>query len=169
MEEKKEKKRYEPYKHETAEQREAFEYYYSLGTSRNLEKVAEKYGRSVRTMYEWSRKFNWQERIQQYDIEVSKKLKEKTVNAVADEKANYRKIIKLAIADFVNRLRGGEIKVTNIYEFRELVKLDLMLLGESTEIIENKNSHTVSLTEEDRKLLEDLAKGFQAELKNLEE
>lgn len=154
------------YENESAEQREAFEFYYSLGDSRNLEKVGEYVGKSTRTMYEWSRRFNWGDRVVQYDIEVNKKLQAKTINTVVDEKANYRKIIKLAINDFVKNLRDGNLKVTSVSDLEKLMKLDLTLMGEATEISENKNTNTHALTEEDRKLVQGLAEGFKADLEN---
>lgn len=138
------------YKKENLHQKEAFELYYSLGESRTLDKVAELLGRNKRTLYEWSTRFNWQERVLQYDIEISKKLKEKTVNTIANEKANYRKIIKLAISDFVKRLSSGEIKVATVAELEKLIKMDLVLMGEADEIKENRGI----FTEEDRQLLQ---------------
>lgn len=145
-------------------QREAFEYYYSLGGERNLEKVAEKFNKSVRTVYGWSSAFNWQERVQQYDIEASRRMREQTIQSVVEEKANYRKIIKLAISDFVKRLRDGEVTVTTINELEKLIKLDLTLMGEATEI--SKNENTNGLTEADRQLIKEVAAGFRRDLED---
>lgn len=154
------------YTRENIQQREAFELYYSLGDSRTLEQVAEKIGKSTRTLYEWSRRFNWKERVEQYNIEVTKGLKDKTINAVVDEKANYRKIIKLAIMDFVARLQSGEVKVKSIADLERLMKLDLTLMGEVSEITEATTK--VQLTDADRKAIYSVADTIKADLDAVE-
>lgn len=157
----------ERYKTENLQQKEAFEFYYAMGQDRNLEKVAEQFTKSPRTVYEWSRKFNWQERIAQRDIEVSKKMAEKTINAVADEKANYRKLIKLAIAQFANGLRDGDIKIRSVSDLEKLIKLDLTLMGEFSEITKVENN--VGLTEQDRELVKEFAEAMRADMDDVED
>lgn len=150
--------KYERYKTENLEQKEAFEYYYSLGQGRSIPPVAKKFGKSNRTVYEWSRKFNWQERVEQRDIEIGRRLEEKTIDTVVNEKARYRKIIKLAIAEFVKNLQAGKVKADNIMDLERLIKLDLTLMGEPSEI--NQNSHSVGLTEEDREVINKYAEAI---------
>ena len=82
---------------ERLDQREAFEYYYSLGEGRTLLKVAEHIGKSHRTLMDWSVKFGWKERVIQYDVEAQQKLKDRTIKSVVEEKANYRKLIKAMV------------------------------------------------------------------------
>ena len=134
---------------------EAFEYYYALGNDRNWEAVGKKFNRSPRTVASWGTKFDWQERIKLRDIEVSKKLVEHTTNAVVDEKAKYRKIIKLAMSKIIKELQEEDFRTKGIQDLERLVKLDLLLLGENTEKVEVENNHTVS--EEDRKALKQLS------------
>lgn len=112
---------------ESLRMREAFEYYYSLGGARSLQQVAKKFTVSETSARKWSAAFNWQERVVQRDIEISKGLEKKTNTTILNEKANYRRIIRDAI-------RGiGEIKITNPKDLDTLVKLDLLLMGEATE------------------------------------
>lgn len=157
---------YERYKTENLEQKEAFEYYYSLGQGRTIPQVAKKFGKSSRTVYEWSRKFNWQERIEQRDIEIGRRLEEKTIDTVVNEKARYRKIIKLAIAEFVKNLQAGKVKADSIVDLERLIKLDLTLMGEPTEINQNNNNH--GLTEEDREALNNYAKAIIARVNDVD-
>ena len=147
--------------------REAFEYYYALGGERSLAKVAEKFGKAERTVWDWSSKYNWQERVQQYDLEAGRRMREQSIQTVVEEKANYRKIIKTAIGDFLKRLRDGEVKVTTVAELEKLIKLDLTLMGEATEISRSENAH--GLTEQDREMVRELVHKFKEDLNDLED
>lgn len=149
------------YSIENLQQKEAFEYYYSLGSERELRKVAEHVGKAYRTVLEWSRCFGWSERVIQYDIEASKKLKERTIKTVVEEKANYRKLIKAMVGQVVQDFQKGELKANNILDLERLIKLDMMLLGESTDITTvNQN---VGLTQADRDTVNNLAQALVAE------
>ena len=118
---------------ETLRHQEAFEYYYTLGEKRSIPQVAQKYAVSTAGVKKWSKAFNWQERIEQRDMENSRRLEKKTNNTIVNEKANYRKIIKASIQTFVEKLRAGAIEVESIQDVERLVKLDLLLMGEATD------------------------------------
>ena len=113
--------------------REAFEYYYGLGENRSLRLVSGEYKVSGKTAAKWSKSFNWQERIEQRDMENSRLLEKKTNNTIVNEKANYRKIIKAAIGKFVKNLQEGKVDISSVQDAERLVKLDLLLMGEATE------------------------------------
>lgn len=134
---------------------EAFEYYYSLGAERTLEKVAKYLKKNNRTISNWNRQFNWQERVKMRDIEVSKKLAEKTTNAIVDEKANYRKVIKLAMGRLIKELQDEDFKSKGIQDLERLIKLDMLLMGENTEKVELDNKQSIS--EADRQALKQLS------------
>lgn len=159
---------YEKYKTEKLIHREAFEYYYSLGKDRTVPQVAEEFEKSPRTVYEWSRKFDWADRIVQRDIEVGRRLKEETIDTVVAEKARYRKIVKLAIAKFVESLQKGEVKTDSILDLERLIKLDLTLMGEATEIGESRNTQEVSMSEEDRKVVEKFAGALEMDVMSVD-
>ena len=118
---------------ETLQQKEAFEYYYGMGADRSYNAVSIKFNVSKGTIANWGKKFNWPERVEQRDIENARELEKKTNNTIVNEKANYRKIIKDAIATFVNNLKDNKIDVGNIQDLERLIKLDLLLMGEATE------------------------------------
>lgn len=122
---------------ETLQHKEAFEYYYSLGENRGYREVAQKFNTSLTTLAKWGKAFNWQERVTQRDIEISKQLEKKTNTTVLNEKANYRRLIKEAIENM------DDIKIESVKDYETLVKLDLLLMGENTE--KNDNTITVKL------------------------
>lgn len=118
---------------ETLRHREAFEYYYSLGEKRSYPQVASKFAVSVTSVKKWAKAFNWQERVEQRDIENARKLEKKTNEAVVETKANYRKIVKAAIARWVENFRERSIEPGSVQDLERLIKLDLLLMGEDPE------------------------------------
>lgn len=142
---------------------EAFEYYYALGNDRTLAKVAKYLKKNQRTVYNWSRQFGWQARIKERDEEVAKKLVEKNKEAVIDEKVQYRKVIKLAMAKLIKELQSEDFKSKGIQDLERLIKLDLLLTGEATEKVELDNKQ--SITEEDRQALKELTTSISGFMK----
>ena len=49
-------------------------------------------------------------------------------------KNEYRLLLGSLIRDFAERFRNGEVKINTIYEFERVVKLDLLLMGETAPI-----------------------------------
>jgi len=139
---------------ETLRHKEAFEYYYTLGDKRNSSSVAVQYKVSERSIFKWSKNFNWQERIEQRDIEISKGLETKTNETIISIKAGFKAEIKVQLSIFktmLNKLikKFKESKENEIIEinkiddlkivtdcYEKLVKLYLTLIGEASEIEE---------------------------------
>lgn len=140
-------------KKETLRHSEAFEFYYGLGESRNLKRVSEEFGVTLKAVGQWSDSFNWQERIVQRDTEISRKMQEKNINTIINEKANYRKVIKLAMGQLISDMKEGKINY-NIKDLDRLIRLDMYLLGESDNNIKIENSHSIS--DDDRELIKNL-------------
>ena len=142
-------------KEETLRQKQIFDIYYSLGDKRSLEKLNETLKNtpeysdktpSLDTLKSWSKKFNWQERIQQRDVEISKGLEKKINQDIINEKAEHRKLIKAilnelkrSLIEYQNEIKEG-IKPAQIETIKDLkdisqiidtlIKLDLNILGE---------------------------------------
>lgn len=123
---------------EKLKHREAFEHYYSLGSERGLRKVAQEFKVSLTAVAKWSIAFNWQERIEQRDIEIGKKLEEKTNEAVVNTKADYRALIKKVVKEFEKRLEAKKIRIAKPEDLSIMAKLDLLMMGEPTERGEHK-------------------------------
>ena len=56
-------------KHESAEQFRAFQEYMHMGPKRSLKTIANTYDKSYDTVSAWSKKYNWDKRIAQWDKE----------------------------------------------------------------------------------------------------
>jgi len=126
-------------RHENLEQRFAFEVYYSLGPSRSLEKLHSKYLELVnpdrkkpptlKTLQNWSKWFNWQERIRKREQEVGIRLAE--VNTELAVKS-AEDILKLLVAElrtaFDEKLRP-RFPLQSARDVNETIRLILQVLG----------------------------------------
>lgn len=143
---------------ETSKHGEAFDHYYSMGTDRSLVSLAGHCGVSEKTAKRWSKAFNWQQRIIQRDLEINKKVEDKTDKAIVNTKADYRAGIgkdlaslelfrqraEKLITDATDLIEDGEIKIVSIEDLdrvtstlkkfhdlkKDYIKLDLILVGE---------------------------------------
>ena len=132
---------------ETPEHIKIFELYYSMGKDRSIKKLWNKLCQdytktmlkipSYPTLKLWSKNFNWQYRVEQRDIENSKTLENtlsKEVNkAMVNSKADYRALIKKVVVEFEKKLKAGKIIISRPGDLDVMAKLDLLLMGESTE------------------------------------
>ncbi len=121
---------------ESAEQVEAFELYYSLGSERSLQLVADKLGRNTRTVLGWSSKYNWDNRVAQRALEVAKQagLEELHRETLAI-RAEYRKRMDALLEQAYKDIQKGKLQIESIEDLEIVVKLDLLLMGEPTEIV----------------------------------
>jgi len=118
---------------EKLKHKEAFEYYYSLGENRGLRKVAQKFNITLTAVANWSKAFNWQDRIELRDINNAKKLEDKTDKAVVNSKADYRALIRKVVKEFEQKLKDKKIIISKPGDLADMAKLDLLMMGEATE------------------------------------
>ena len=123
---------------ETLRHHEAFEYYYGMGAERSYDAVATKFGISKSTIFNWAKAHDWQERIEQRDIENARKLAKKTDDSIVNSKARYRKLIKVLIAKAVGKINRDELAAMSIKDIKMLINTDMLLMGEATERSETK-------------------------------
>lgn len=118
---------------ETLRHIEAFEYYYALGSARSLSKVAKQFKVAVQTVHRWNDRLNWQEKLEERDVEIAELLQAECKNEAVMSKLKYRKVIKKAMDQFIRSLLCGNVKIDSISDFERLLKADLLLAGEATE------------------------------------
>ena len=131
---------------EQLHQKEAFEYYYGLGKSRNVQKVAKYMSVSVAAVKKWSAVFKWQEKIQARDDSIGKQMEEVTDKAIIDEKMRYRKLIRAIVKEAAIKVKDGRLKAHSIRDVDTLIKLDLLLMGENPNV-ETETTINVKLTD----------------------
>lgn len=135
---------------ETKEHKEAFNEYYLMGADRSLRELASLRGVAAKSTGRWSKEFNWQERIELKDIDLSRKTEEKLDDAVVNTRADYRKDVKLMLQP-LKALINSAIEVDKktgitkikfevndardmasiVASYEKLIKVDLLLMGEA--------------------------------------
>lgn len=144
---------------ENALQKEAFEIYYQLGEKRSLRLVAEKVGRTERTVAGWSRSYSWVDRVSQREIEDAKNNatdKATLDSKTTDVKTRYRIMINNLMAMASRKIAKGELAIRNVQDFERVVKLDMLLMGEVTDRGEHIGATELSQADKDR--LDQIAK-----------
>jgi len=138
--------------------KEIFDLYYVMGKDRSLKKLLDKLHQdstgtapSLRTLKSWSKAFNWQERVEQRDIEIGRGLEIKTNETVMNIKAGFKAEIKVQLNIFkvmlnklIEKFKNDEmIEIKNldhlkivVDSYEKLIKLYLTLIGEASEIEE---------------------------------
>ena len=122
---------------------DAFELFYRMGgiaSQESCSKVADKLQISERTFWNWYKKFGWSERVHIRNIDVNKKVIEKTNTQLAANKAKYLTYVHKLIDDWKKKVDAGEIpvEIKSASDVDKIVKLALLLQDEAGEIIENK-------------------------------
>lgn len=120
---------------ETLRQAKAFDIYYAMGSGRSLDSVSKQIGVSKNSVFNWSKKFNWKERIAERDKANAQKMFDETDESIVESLINYRKIIKVSIDTYVKQLKGGVVKISNPADFIRLAELDIKI----SEVLDNKD------------------------------
>jgi len=137
---------------ENSTHRDAFEFYYSLGTqNRNLEKVAKQFKVSEASTHLWSQEFNWQERIFLRDKKVADGIETKVDSKIIEEKAKMLNTNRAAMNLFIKGLAPERItkykdpetgiekevftpaiEVNSVSDWEKLVNIYFKLIGEDS-------------------------------------
>lgn len=149
---------------ETPLQKKAFEYYISLGPTRTLKDVADKFGYSKQTIYNWSSRFNWKERVfkfEQMEAERIKSIRERlskeSEEFLIQNHANLLKLVDLSVEKYFREVAEDPdrvIPLKTVKDLKHLIEVVRLLMGEPTEI-RKEDSYIVDRT---RVLLERLKK-----------
>lgn len=146
---------------ENSLQKEAFELYYHMGDKRSLRAVAEKIERTERTVAGWSRAFSWVDRVKQREIEDAKNMGGNALNSqTTDVKTRYRIMINNLMAKATKMIAEGKLGIRNVQDFERVIKLDLLLMGESVDRSELVGATELSQADKDR--LDKIAKLLSA-------
>jgi DNA anti-recombination protein RmuC len=123
---------------------QAFEWYYNQGGERSLRAVAKETGKSNRTVYRWSKLYDWQYRVEERDKKIAKSVaNQNEMDIIAEKSAMLKRVDGLLkpIHETIERLEKSSkgLTVTNLEELERLTrslerlqKLRLQLLGEAS-------------------------------------
>lgn len=106
---------------ETKEKLEAFEYYYQLGKTRTLEKVAKKFGKNLSTIKRWSRQFDWQKRIDERDRAIAERAAELKDVEDAVSLVTLQEVNALLIRSAREAVIEGRIRIKSVADWERVV------------------------------------------------
>lgn len=139
---------------------DAFEYYYSLGSARSYEKVAQKFNRSEKTVNTWGYKEKWAEEVRYRDTEQLKENRRQSLISRRSSASKYQKLVDGSLKVYLEELKKGRIKVETVKDLDTLVKLacyldDFVLDGEDRiigETVEEQSAGDVNNSAENEKI-----------------
>lgn len=100
------------YVNETETHKQAFELYYGLSLKRNYAAVADQFCRSVSTIKNWSRAFNWRQRIEEREAERMRIVEESASSSQLKLTRNLLKITKAALSISMRDMLDGNTRPT---------------------------------------------------------
>lgn len=113
---------------ETTKHKLAFDFYYNLGPTRNIDKVAEEFKVSRTAVGNWSSKFNWKDRVQSRVIEEASILKMEACDAVTNAKYRLAIAISKTVNSIENNINSNKVDLTDIKDiiavYNQLEKID---------------------------------------------
>lgn len=119
---------------------QAFEIYFGQGASRSLSTLHKHLTEiaplgqkpvSLRTLKEWSRKNNWQQRCVIKDKAVAEGIEKKTTKSAIERKARWLSRIESRINSAFDKDGNPLFKIEDYKDLNETIKLALSLIGES--------------------------------------
>lgn len=112
----------------------AFDLYYSLG---DIQAVADRVGRTTKTVSKWRDKFGWDAMIHQRALETAKQAGiEELHRETLTIRAEYRKAMDTLLEQATKDIQEGKIQIESVEDLERVIKLDLLLMGEFTESVE---------------------------------
>ena len=106
--------------------KKAFEYYYTLGESRSLPKVAARLGVSLASVKLWSRSFDWHQRLNDRDAEVARAMASRALSDEVENRARNKQLVKMALLQLAKAIAEGKIKMT-LADLDKLIRLEAFL------------------------------------------
>lgn len=116
---------------ETPEQKQAFETYFMMGDDRSYRKLAKTLGKGVTTISNWSRKFDWQERIDARDNQVDQIVEQRNNKTMAEIKMEQGHQIDAIMHTFWEKVVQGKIELETWQDYERLWKIRLEIGGDA--------------------------------------
>lgn len=148
---------------ETAKHLEAYEYFFSLGDRRSLQRVTDKFTVSRVSVSKWCKLFDWRRKVEKRDKKIADKVSEKTDKAMVKYKETYIEFSEDLVEDAIRQFKGEpevfecteckkeniitrpRLRCHSIFDVERAIKLHLLLVGEPTEITEVQIEARISL------------------------
>lgn len=141
---------------ETPEQKQAFETYFLMGDDRSIRKLAKTMGKGATTISNWSRWFNWAERIEHRDAQVDQIVEQRNNKTMAEIKLEQARQIDAVMNTFWEKVMQGKIELETWQDYERLWKIRQDIGGDQEK---RRSSALADLT----KMIGDVAKEITQE------
>lgn len=160
---------------ESTRHRRAFERYWRLGSERSIEKLhaamsSEGSGPSLRTLYEWSRRYRWQDRLADLERQARAAEDEARVAAIREMQERQAKeglLLQQKGAEWLAQIEtehaSPEAAIRAVVEGARLERLARGEATERTEIRDDTDPKLQRLSEKELDRLIELAEGLRGE------
>jgi hypothetical protein len=112
--------------------------FFEFVKNRNLQEVSDKMKINVNTLYTWNKRYNWNERVSEFDNQIERILYEKERKLILEFKKFCISLTDIGIEQFKAKLENKEIILNSVSDFQRLIDLRLKLSGEESNISEGK-------------------------------
>jgi hypothetical protein len=122
---------------ETLQHRDAFNYYYSLGSGRSANEVGKKFGVTGNSVYNWALSFDWERRIRERDKELGDKLDAQSKASILEQRAKIAAGIKALIDRAFIPMPDGTLfptfHIESAQDFERVARMFQLITGEPTD------------------------------------
>ena len=131
-------------KNEQRQHLDAFNYWFSLtekgySITEAIEVTAEHCNVYVRTVWKWHDAFDWKARAEQRRKEIQKELEKKDNQTLAENKANYLKILHKILDDYIKE--GFPVGIESVKDLETVLKTCLVLQNAPSEVVKSDNTN----------------------------
>lgn len=131
---------------EGAQAFQAFAEYRDMGAERSLAKVAQKLGKSKALMERWSSRWHWGVRVDAWDDEMDRQVREELAKGITEMRRNHVGIAKAMLVKSLQALKKIPAEEMTSRDIATMVdvaaKLERISRGEATERTEGKRTIT---------------------------
>jgi len=114
---------------ENPKQERAFETYYGLGAGRSYGSAARETGVSEATVKLWGRRYRWQHRVRERDLEVARTVADRSIHGEVETQDRRQKIVRMALMHVAKAIAEGKVKPT-MSDLDRLIRLECFLSNE---------------------------------------
>ncbi|MDP3939890.1 MAG: hypothetical protein Q8R92_17365 [Deltaproteobacteria bacterium] len=114
---------------ENAKHKRAFEAYYALGPGRRYAAVAKDIGVSLPTVKLWGRRFGWQARVQERDLDVARAAADRTFSGEREATRQQIQLVRMALFRAAKAIAEGQVGFT-VADIDRLIRLERFLMNE---------------------------------------
>lgn len=116
---------------ETPEQKQAFEEYFLMADDRSFRRLAKSMNKGVTTISNWSKWFNWQERIDERERQVDKIVEARSNKTMAELRLEQARKIDAVMERFWANVEKGKVELESWQDFERLWKIRQEIGGET--------------------------------------